>query len=187
MDRFKLRRSNAPPPLRISTKEPPFPHRPMSLVDDEIPRDTLAALEDVVPSRSLPATPLARKRTDPLLFSPPESPKFTDPETPLLTPDSPATAVTIPVEINYVPVSGGAAEGNHDDEGQKEISSHYVPEAVVKFQERLFIWDQIRESLESDDCPHDMSYYDVLPKEDQEWMEHTSGVEQLRAFLAVCD
>lgn len=191
MDRFKLRRSNAPPPLQISTKEPPFHDRPLSLIDDEIPRDTLAALEDVVPSQSLPATPLARKRLDPVHFSSPES---ADPETPL-TPDSPTTVITIPVEINYIPVNGGMPEDNHEDNirdsDSKEISAHvkqHVPEAIRKFRERQFVWDKIREYLEAEEeaCAHDLSY-DVLPKEDQEWMEHSSGMDQLRAFLAVCD
>lgn len=163
MERFRLKRSNVPTPLQIRKEQPLHYDRPLS---DEIPKDTLVALEDVVPSCSLPATPLARKRSDPDNFSS----EFSDPET-VSTPN----VVTVPVEINYVVVK----EDKELYYGEPELQE--ASSDVKRFQERQFVWDQIRENLESDEviCAHSVS--------DQELANHLSGLEQLRAFLAICD
>ena len=171
MERLRLKRSNVPAPLQIRKEfnEQSLKHdRPLS---DEIPQDTLAALEDVIPSRSLPATPLTRKRSDPTNLSSPESPVLTDPE----TPNSPAV-MTVPVEVSPV---NHAAEAETTFRKQQEASNK-----IEKFNERKFVWDEIREKLQSADVvgvSHD------LVEEHQEWMIPSSGLEQLRAFLAVCD
>lgn len=178
MERFRLKRSNAPAPLQIRKEfnERPLHHdRPLS---DEIPKDTLVALEDIVPSCSLPATLLAGKRSASTRSSSPESLMFSDPET-ALTPNSPAN---LPVEVNYVPVKEDEAANEELRYG--ETKQQEVPSDIERFQERRFVWDQIRENLESDEvvCAHSVSC-----EEDQELMNHSTGLEQLRAFLAVCD
>lgn len=241
MDRLKLRRSNAPVPLNIrneSDQHPTHLHdRPLSLIDDQVPRDTLEALLDFVPSRSLPATPLAKKRLDVMQFSPPESPMFTGPESPgpeslmftgpespgpespgpgspgtespgtespgpeshgpessgpeslLSSPELPTNSVTMPVgvpgeDLGDVTVAMSEPVGSH-----MPTVEHTPSEEIKIFQERNFIWDKIHEVLEESDkvtSASDMSY-DSLPIQDQDWLNHSSGLEQLRAFLAVCD
>jgi hypothetical protein len=167
MEKFRLKRSNPPSPLQIRRglqEQPQYPNRPLS---DDIPKDMLAALDDIVPSRSLPATPLTKKRSDPTHFSSPESPVFTDP----VTPDSPTMA--IPVEVNDVSASGVANDGRLEHINKQDESE--------KIKGRHFVWDKIRENLDSDEV-YSQSY-----EEEQEWMNHSSGLEQLRAFLAVCN
>lgn len=210
MNRLKLRR-NVPAPLTISkdsSGEPQFHNRPLSLHGDEIQKDTLEALLDVMPSRSLPATPLAKKRSDHINLSPPESPAFDKPPSP------PAIMTTVPVvEINYHPpvestdptVESGYEKplSNTGSNGvelpaQEQVSS-VEPEQtsaanlnneVQKILTKEYTWDKVREVLQEADknhCALDISY-DVLPKDDeQEWLQHLNGIEQLRAFLAVCD
>lgn len=171
MERLRLRRSNVPAPLQIGKEfnEQSLKHdRPLS---DEIPQDVLTALEDVVPSRSLPATPLVRKRSDPTPhLSSPETP---DPE----TPNSPACVMSVPVEVSYPPVNNDAAE--QDSTSGKHLGA---PSEIERFNDRQFVWDEIREKLLSDDTVASEEY-----QENQEWMAPSSGLEQLRAFLAVCD
>lgn len=176
MDRFRLKKS-------IRREAPTLHDRPLS--DEISTQDTLAVLLNADPSRSLPATPLARKRAENIYFSPPESP-VTDPETPL-SPDSPANVVTVPVEVNSMrdetsdvtsPCSSSPSIGTKKD----------VEMDIKNFEEQHSMWDKIRKALESDEpvFAHDLSY-DILPKQDQEWMNESTGMEQLRAFLTVCD
>ena len=65
----------------------------------------------------------------------------------------------------------------------------FVPNCEVINRE--FTWDVIKEVLEESDkingiSVHNISY-DILPEEEQVWMQESCGIEQLRAFLAVCD
>ena len=242
-----MRRSNAPVPLKIrneSDEQPTHLHdRPLSLVDDQVPRDTLEALLDFVPSHSLPATPLAKKRSDIMQLSPPESPMFTGPESPMFTgpespvftgpkspvftgpespvftgpespvftdpeslgpespgPESPLSSPELPTSSVTLPVDDDLPDENSHDVTvvamDVPVGSHSKPvttvqpsEEIKRFQERNFVWDKIHEVLEESEKATSTSEksYDSLPDQDQDWLTHSNGLEQLRAFLAVCD
>ena len=67
-----------------------------------------------------------------------------------------------------------------------DLGTNDGEELVPEIQET---WDIIRQSLESEgavmsECAIS---YDQLPEQSQEWMKHSSALEQLRAFLAACD
>lgn len=251
MERLKLRKSNTPTALKIRTEsstEPQLHDRPLSMIDDEIPKDTLEALLDVMPSRSLPASPLVKKRSDTVNFSPPESPLFIDPllslppslptsvpvevysftfpetdekadtstaividelstntneeatvstvmDQPSTSADSTATPAIVidepptpnnDAESDPVPKQESSPEVITTSKDAKEIESSPKVTAVKEIEEKVYIWDKIREILHESDQPSNISY-DSLPKEEQVWMEHSSGLEQLRAFLDVCD
>ena len=178
MDRFRLRRSNAPPPLQIRQEDPPHHSRPLSLVDDEtIPPDTLAVLVDVVPSRSLPATPLSKRRH--VELSPPESPLSTAPE--------PDNVVAVPIPVPTPMPSSETSKGN-TEKRQSSPPSETAANATQKFRDQS-LWDKIRDILESDDtaCEITTSSYAQVPEQDQPWLRHSNALEQLRAFLSVCD
>ena len=170
MDRFRLRKSSAHPPIQIGKEfdeGSSHQNRPLSLTEDEFPKNTLAALVDIVPSRSLPATPLAKKRFISEESSPPESPTLADPG----TPDS---AAGVMVEVHVSP---------------RELRTSDGEELVPEVHETSFTWDIIRHSLESEEAVMSecaMSY-DQLPEQSREWMKHSSALEQLRAFLAASD
>lgn len=194
MDRFRFRRHNAPPPLKMreqsSSNEPQLANRPLSLNENEVPQDTLKALVDTLPSHSLPATPLTKKKLDQLSISPPESPTYNDPA---VTPS--------PVDVGIIPtIEIGVKDPNvissdqpsldvHNTTAKESVSTVKVEQSsskeVEKLKQQEYIWDKIREVLQEADND-DMSY-NTLPEENQEWMQHSSGIEQLRAFLAVCD
>ena len=59
--------------------------------------------------------------------------------------------------------------------------------AVPKYlKDRNFQWDKIREILETAPESTETPLYSELPPQKATWMEHSSPVEQLRAFLMVC-
>lgn len=184
-----------PAPLKSgeeSSGEPRLHDRPLSLTDEQMPKDSLEALLDALPSRSLPATPLAKKRSETVNYSPPVSPMFTEPTV------SPSSNI-IPVEINFSSDNLDEIANIADEtiiKSHKESSTTSNKEVVSASQEdvdpqqiflnRELAWDKIREVLQVSSLFSNESY-DMLPVEDQEWMKSSSGLEQLRAFLAVCD
>lgn len=218
--RLKLRRHKVPAPLNLpkdSSREPQLHNRPLSLNEDEIPTDTLEALLDVMPSRSLPATPLTKKRADHLNLSPPDSPIFDNPPSTPSTP--PASVTTVPaIEIHHSPpvektIENGfeepSASNNQEQPAiiivetpaapvtpaastvepeQVSAAEMAISSEVQKILQQEYTWDRIREVLQEADNHGDNVSYDILPKQDdQEWLQHSNGVDQLRAFLAVCD
>ncbi len=209
MERLRLRRTPAPLKLaKESSEEPRLHHRPLSLTDEQVPMDALEVLLDAMPSRSLPATPLAKKRSETVNYSPPVSPMFAEPTSPA------SNTVSVPVEINS---SSGSLDVKNEDamimnsneESLVNVDTQHVEEPTgtemdVPFtgyivakesqkdpdpsQESLssfkeLTWNEIREILKVSD----QTQCNILPNEDQEWTKHSSGIEQLRAFLAVCD
>ena len=64
-----------------------------------------------------------------------------------------------------------------------EEKEPFVPKYLndTKFQ-----WDKIREILETTPASAETDYYSELPPQEVNWTDHTSSVEQLRAFLQVC-
>lgn len=196
MERFRLRRHNAPAPLKIrkdSNEEPPQLHsRPLSLIDNEVPKDTLEVLLDAMPSRSLPATPLARKRSDHQQFYPPEPPISINVMS-ALTATVPVVEVNCssPLEHPNITVEDYSSHANsnekHMESGSTDITKEKfvaVSSEVKKVQEAKYIWDEIREILLSSEQSETQCALDNPPIED---LEHASGLEQLRAFLSVCD
>ena len=53
-------------------------------------------------------------------------------------------------------------------------------------KDRLFQWDKIREILETAPLSTEEPSYSELPPQEDTWTEHSSPMEQLRAFLVVC-
>lgn len=158
-----------------------------------------------MPSRSLPATPLTKKRSEHLNLSPPETPIFDTP-----TPSSPpasATVIVVPqIEVNSLPPDDEInTEEKIPQENKVEAptievvrpdiataSADAAAEVQELLQKRCTQWNKVQEVLQEADSnglPLDEGMsYDVLPKQDDEvWMQHSSGIEQLRAFLSVCD
>lgn len=61
------------------------------------------------------------------------------------------------------------------------------PSVPKYLKDRKFLWDKIQEVLETaQESTEDPSSYSELPPQEATWMEHSSPVEQLRAFLMVC-
>lgn len=204
MERLRIRR---PAPLKVdkeSTVEPRQQHRPLSLTDEQVPMDALEVLLDAMPSMSLPATPLAKKRSETVNYSPPLSPMFAEP---VASPTS--IAVSMPILSSGDSLDENIMDSNDDIVESVKQDLPATPEieasacsakdvqggtdsdqgAVSYLKESQEIgstWDKIREVLQVSDQTQSASS-EMLQNEDQEWMEHSSGLEQLRAFLAVCD
>ena len=162
-----------------SSEEPRFHNRPLSLIDEQVPMpmDALEALLESQPSRSLPTTPLAKKRSENVNYCPPISPVFAE------STESPTNNVliSVPAEIH-------CSEDEKKSVGAPCLTSasiHSEPrQEPVQLKKEISAWDQIRELLlKSDQTQPALSGN----SEGQEWAKHSTGIEQLRAFLSVCD
>ena len=68
---------------------------------------------------------------------------------------------------------------------EKEKSKE--PPVPKYLKDRKFLWEKIQEVLETaEESTEDPSSYSELPPQEATWAEHSSPVEQLRAFLMVC-
>lgn len=199
MERLRQRVQKSPSPGR---DQPPsgYVHFPGAALAPPKQRPTSALSEDLTvttslevyggeppPSpRSLPATPLSKKREQREQYSSPEhesvptsplavteikavsspSPENTKPAPPVKKvvftpePSPPVTRVTVPVKPVEAP----------------------VPE----FLQRRFVFDDIRDFLDSLPERTEEPSYEQLPPEEETWLDKPTGVEQLREFLAVC-
>lgn len=202
-------------------------------------RDALEVLLDANPSRSLPATPLAKRRSNPLLFNPTDEPMFVDPMM-TLPANLPKLSITVPPEdfidppkdlagIQFMPlpppeisdeglihgepssnkitsaIPGASIEVVKVDELQtasKEQPQRVIPIAVtesvatsqVKKDANRYVikdaaWEKIRNVLSKDSDKNIVPpSYDMLPKQNhQSWLNASSGIEGLRAFLDMSD
>ena len=246
-DRIK---SRSPPPDEIQVS-----HRPMSLTESELQAATLDILAEVQPTRSLPATPLSRKRPVDFDETPPPSPiSRTSVASPALTLDSViSSATSSPAHATFEPEKESEKEPEKESEREPEKESEKEPEKeperelvkepepqsneelpppsqteappiivttqddshsvetksldtntlepaakkpekasttstpeLPEFLRRKFVWDEIQEVLDSLDEREDKETYDELPPEEPVWLEHSTGVEQLRAFMLTC-
>ena len=70
---------------------------------------------------------------------------------------------------------------------EKEMAEKVEEPTVPKYlKDRTFLWDTIREVLETAPESTENASYSELPPQEATWMENSSPVEQLRAFLMVC-
>lgn len=175
MDRLRIRRSPASRTRGDSLPEQQMSERPQSLHNDEASQDALEVLLDDMPSVSLPATPLTKRREDPVNFSPPSSPHSVDVEMLLGEDTSSPRNSQLPTQKPVFTYETPASETLDSEEN--------VGIALEKFKLQRFTWDEINEILESQSSE---TNHDVLPEEGI-WTTKSSGIEQLRAFLEVCD
>lgn len=249
------RRNNHHALTDMNSKPHLHSNRPLSMVDNTLTEDALDVLLDSKPSRSLPASPLAKRRNNPSSFCPSEELAFVDPtmtlETTLTTLSHSTPAVDFighPAEdFEYLPApppetfvcmhsppasDGASGDGLVFTESSCNKSTDAVPdmqasvevltmdteETACEENEALMppvasqppqetsraldeaksscgikyaTWEAIREALskDSDDKWSDVVplSYDVLPKQDQSWLNASSGMEGLRVFLQMVD
>ncbi len=192
MEKLRFRKAREPAHLRVKkeSSEGPALHnnRPLSMIEDETPNlDFLETLLDVAPCRSLPATPLARKRSD------------------IYPPGKDISFPSISSVVDESVVSGDDVLHNLSDitttsvESNEQLNSDYP---VNKLQhsdvntvtevniatEKGSTWDEVREFLHQKTSASTPSLpSDILSSDDQIWMKQSCGIEQLRVFLTVCD
>ena len=202
--------------------------RPLSLTESQVQTATLDVLAALQPTRSLPSTPLTRKRPVDFDESPPPSPvSRSSAASPALTLDSVISSATSspahpsfepekepelqfedlppPSQSEVPPIIVTTQDVSQSIEPSETVSlvtdtlerkpkenekpsKTSAPAAVElpEFLRRKFAWDEIQDVFDSLDEEEDKETYDELPPEEQVWLEHTSGVEQLRSFLLAC-
>lgn len=122
-----------------------------------------------------PASPLSFSSEDP-------------PYSPALTLDS--SQHSTPSHVSEQNESGMASEQLQEKEPikkNKPDAKEVMKEEFVlpNILTKKFVWEEIRETLESNDQTEDESYSE-LPPEEKPWLDKPTGMEQLRAFLYVC-
>lgn len=133
-------------------------------------------IPEVLSSHSLPGTPIGKKRQ--ILES--ESPS--SPSGPL-SPPSPLTATSPEVSPAHVqrPSPSEVVPPSPETSPAKPVEL-----VIPKYLQRRFAFDEIKEHLDSLPEKKDVFSYEELPPEEATWENKPTGIEQLRAFLAVC-
>ena len=157
--------------------------------------------ESVLPLHSLPSLPLLVEGTSEEINIPPGFSVFNDLALKDIDPGSTGILSGGPDE-NFGSIFDQIEDVLSQDDNQMPLSTVGADTkiAVAKEREtimadsqlpapiegRTFTWDKLRSMLdESDSMPPESST--VVCIENQEWMKHTSGIEQLRSFLEVSD
>ena len=179
---FRRRERGLSPSSSQHSEDEPSPvhaQRPVSMM-------TPAKLEPVVEPpptpRSLPNTPLTKKR-DVLEPSSPQSPLSFE-----YTAAPSEESHSIPSHTS-TPARGLSPGVETSETGPKEPVKPAPTGAepvVLEFLSKRYVWDDIREFLESLPEKSEGYSYDELPPEENSWNDKPTGVEQLRQFLAVC-
>jgi hypothetical protein len=140
---------------------------------------------------ALPVKPAAIKEKDadlkksekPSLPVKPASVKTKETERKSSKPSLPAKPATVPEKEPEPPVSSSEPIVVVE---KAEVEKEEEP-PLPKYLDRKFLWDKIQEVLETaPESTEDPSSYSELPPQEATWAEHSSPVEQLRAFLMVC-
>jgi hypothetical protein len=140
---------------------------------------------------ALPVKPAAIKEKDadpkksekPSLSVKPASVKTKETERKSSKPSLPAKPATVPEKEPEPPVSSSEPIVVVE---KAEVEKEEEP-PLPKYLDRKFLWDKIQEVLETaPESTEDPSSYSELPPQEATWAEHSSPVEQLRAFLMVC-
>ena len=188
--KLKLRKRAVPAASSVQ-KEPGEVHiaqthdRPLSLTQEDLPLDTVEVLLDAMPSQSLPATPLARKRSLEVNITPPDSPTFVDQSS------FPSTPLEMEKEIIEDDIENEIIE--HEAEnvtGYAGIKAPILESESREILEKKYTWDMIRDVLQEADNSTvnvDVSCTVIVPEQNVEWMQLSTATEQLRVFLSVCD
>ena len=66
------------------------------------------------------------------------------------------------------------------------VSQPADDKALPKILTQPLAWDEIQETLASLHEDSKPLFTDMLPPEDEPWMEKDTPIEQLREFLAIC-
>ncbi len=103
----RLKRKTSGATMRqVNTDTNLHSNRPLSLIEDSMPMDHLEQLLDAQPSHSLPATPLARRRSNPMLFPQLEQKLAIDP------------TMTLPSKLPSLTVSAPNEDSDNESEGK---------------------------------------------------------------------
>lgn len=153
--------------------------RPVSMMT---PTKLEPVVEPPPTPRSLPNTPLTKKR-DVLEPSSPQSPLSFE-----YTAAPSEESHSIPSHTS-TPARGLSPRAETSETGPKEPVKPAPTGAepvILEFLSKRYVWDDIREFLESLPEKSEGYSYDELPPEENSWNDKPTGVEQLRQFLAVC-
>ena len=170
----------------------PPKQRPTSALSEDLPPTTsLYPFVEPPPSpRSLPATPLSKKREQ--LEAASTSPQYSSPEHESV-PTSPLAITEIkapapepvkpvpPVRVVFKPEPSPPSAARQATEPVKPVKA-----PVPEFLQQRFVFDDIRDFLDSLPERTVEPSYERLPPEDETWLDRPTGVEQLREFLAIC-
>ena len=155
-------------------------------------------LEHPPTPRSLPNTPIIKKR-DAHQTSPPASPlsvevfPISSSTEALKSPShasstSPARSLSPEVETGKTSAihQGESKTGSAEPEEPLQLEAKGTEPAIPEFLNKRFVWDEIKELLESLPERSESPSYQELPPEETGWEDKPTGMEQLREFLAVC-
>ena len=161
----KVERKNEKPalptkPAAVTEGKPALPVKPAALKEKDAEKTSEKPTLPVKPA-SVETKETERKSAKPVLPAKPATVPEKEPQ-----PVSPAKHAVI-VEKAEV-------------EKEEELP---VPKYL---KDRQFLWDKIREVLETAPESTENPSYSELPPQETTWTEHSSPVEQLRAFLMVC-
>ena len=153
--------------------------RPVSMMT---PTKLEPVVEPPPTPRSLPNTPLTKKR-DVLEPSPPQSPLSFE-----YTASPSEESHSIPSHTS-TPARGLSPGVETSETGPKEPVKPAPTGAepvIPEFLSKRYVWDDIREFLESLPEKSEDYSYEELPPEENSWEDRPTGMEQLTQFLAVC-
>ena len=156
-------------------------------------------LEPPPSPRSLPNTPLVKKR-DAHKASPPASPISVEVfpissstealESPShVSSTSPARSLSPEVETGTVSAIGQEESQTGTTEPKEppvQLEVKHTEPAIPELLNKRFVWDEIKELLESLPERSESYSYEELPPQESGWEDKPTGMEQLREFLAVC-
>ena len=163
-------------------EKPSLPTKPAAVTEDvekKANKPTLAVKRAAVKEKD------AEKSEKPSLPVKPTSAKAKETESKSAKPVLPAkpAIVTEPVSPSKHVVIVEPAKVEKVVEEPSVLEEPSVPKYL---KDRKFQWDRIREVLETAPESTENSLYSELPPQEATWMEHSSPMEQLRAFLMVC-
>ena len=161
----KVERKNEKPalptkPAAVTEGKPALPLKPAAIKEKDAEKKSEKPTLPVKPT-SAKAKETEKKSAKPVLPAKPATVPGKEPE-----PTSPAKHVEIVEKA----------------EMEKEEESP-IPKYL---KDRKFLWDKIREVLETAPESTENPSYSELPPQEATWTEQSSPVEQLRAFLMVC-